>query len=586
MKMQKKQSVAICIAMLLSMILISCTKVDQFAKLDDHTVNESTSKYYYYYQKKKKDISLNTEVINIVSKKKLDGKYRDLGTISWSNAGKAIIESSDGEKKQKGEKLFYGKLRLRKKGTEEEYLKIINNFYSDEDIQNVSPTFIDPQLPQGVLSINNFFYVKLNSQSDISYLYNLANSYGVTVIGQQEYMPLWYTLSILDGSQNSLELANTFYQTGMFEYAHPDFMLDNSLLSCPTDANFNNQWGNNNIGQMGGTSGVDIKACSALNLVRSSGAIIDVAILDDGFDMAHPDLIANLWGPQLSFNCNTKTSPATLVNRSGHGTAVAGILGARENGNGIVGVAPYCRLMLVSHDFAPETSAEIRKRNLEDMAAGIKWSVQNGAEVLNFSWQCGYNDLIVEAIKYATIYGRNGKGCIVVCASGNGNSDVVFPANASLNIITVGSINQCGTRSMYSNCSQSHYVSSGYGVWLEVVAPGSNIFTADIVGPDGHSTSDYGYIHGTSAAAPYVSGVAALILSRNPTLTLNEVRNIIESTTQKVGGYSYGYEPYRNNGTWHPEMGYGLINAYAAVLNTPYPGILLGYEYYANPINP
>jgi hypothetical protein len=585
MKMLKNCFSATCIAMFLSIIFFGCTKVDQFEKLNDPALSENNSKYYYYYQKKKKDIALNTEVINIVSKKKIDGKYQNLGNISWSNEGKVTIKSSDSENIQKGEKLYYGKLRLRKKGTEEEYLKIINNLYNDNDIQNVSQSFIDPQIPQGVLNLNKFFYVKLHTTSDISYLYNLASSYGAIVVEQYEYMPLWYTLSTTSGSQNSLELANTFYQTGMFEYAHPDFILENSLLTCPSDPNFNNQWGNNNTGQMGGTPGVDIKACSALNLVRSGGAVIDVAVLDDGFDMTHPDLISSLWGPVLSYDCNNRTSPATLVNRSGHGTAVAGIIGARENGIGIVGVAPYCRLMLVSHAFTRATTEEQEKQNLRDMAAGIDWSVQNGAEILNLSWQCAYNDFIFEAIKRATIYGRGGKGCIVVCSSGNGDLPVVFPANASLNILSVGSINQCGTRSKYNNCSQSHYVSSGYGVWLEVVAPGTNVFTLDIVGSDGHSTGDYGYVHGTSAAAPYVSGVAALILSKNPTLTLNEVRNIIESTAQKVGGYSYGYEPYRNNGTWHPEMGYGLVDAYAALLNTP-PGSQNGILYYQGPITP
>lgn len=584
MKMFKNHFTAICIAMLLCMTFFGCTKVDQFEKLNTPVLAESTSKYYYYYQKKKKEIVLNTEVINIISTKKLNGKYQDLGNMSSSDEGKIISRSSDNENIQKGEKLYTGKLRLRKKTTEEEYLKIINSFYEDDNIQNVSPSFTDPQIPQGVLNLTNFFYVKLYNSSDVSYLYNLAYSYGATVIEPYEYMPLWYTLSTTSGSQNSLDLANAFYQTGMFEYAHPDFILDNSL-ACSTDPYFNNQWGNNNTGQSGGTPGVDIKACSALNIVRQGGAIIDVAVLDDGFDLSHPDIIPNMWGPTQSYDCNNRTSPATLVNRSGHGTAVAGILGARENGVGIVGVAPYCRLMLVSHAFAPATSTQIVTQNLRDMAAGIDWSTQNGAEVMNLSWIAPYNDFIFEAIKRATIYGRNGKGCIVVCAAGNWDGPMSFPANASLNILSVGSINECGTRSKKDNCGQWHFVSSGYGVWLEVVAPGSKVFTTDLVGSEGFSTGDYAQVDGTSAAAPYVAGVAALILSRNPTLTVTEVRNIIESTAQKVGGYSYGYEPYRYNGSWHPEMGYGLVDAYAAVMNTPYPGVLSGYEYYARITN-
>jgi subtilisin family serine protease len=73
------------------------------------------------------------------------------------------------------------------------------------------------------------------------------------------------------------------------------------------------------------------------------------------------------------------------------------------------------------------------------------------------------------------------------------------------------------------------------------------------------------WFNGTSAAAPHVAGVATLILSVNPNLTALQVRNIIESTAQKVGGYSYQSTSAHPNGTWHQEMGYGLVNAYAAV---------------------
>ena len=72
------------------------------------------------------------------------------------------------------------------------------------------------------------------------------------------------------------------------------------------------------------------------------------------------------------------------------------------------------------------------------------------------------------------------------------------------------------------------------------------------------------WFNGTSAAAPHVAGVAALILSINPTLTGQQVRNIIESTAQKIGGYNYQITAGRPNGTWHQEMGYGLVNAHAA----------------------
>lgn len=583
--MLKNHLTATCIVMLLCMALFGCNKVHQSEKLDKPPLAESNPKYYYYPQKQKKEIVLNTEYINIVSKERLQGKYQNLGIVNSINEGKTI-ETSDNRGGQKGEKFYTGRLKLKNKMGDEEYLKVVKSFYDDPNTEYVSPSFEDPQVPQTMINLTNFFYVKLYNPNDISYLNYLANQHGALVIEQYEYMPLWYTLSSTSISQNSLDLANAFFETGMFEYAHPDFFLDDPLLSCPTDEYFNSQWGNNNTGQFDGTAGVDIKACSALDIVRPSGAIIDVAFVDDGFDMTHPDLVSNLYGPIKSYDCHTRSSPATL-GTNGHGTAMAGITGARENGEGIVGVAPYCRFMFASHVLVPGSSPQQHMQYMRDLAAGIDWSTQNGAEVINLSWRAGWDRFIFEAIERATIYGRNGKGCIVVCASGNTNLPLVeFPANASLNILSVGSVNQCGKRSEKNSCSQDHYGSSAFGVWLEVVAPGTRVLTTDIVGSQGFSTGDYGEVDGTSASAAYVSGVAALILSQNPSLTVTEVRNIIESTAQKVGGYSYGHEPYRYNGPWHQEMGYGLVNAYAAVLNTPrLIGVVPGYQYYGQVVN-
>lgn len=106
---------------------------------------------------------------------------------------------------------------------------------------------------------------------------------------------------------------------------------------------------------------------------------------------------------------------------------------------------------------------------------------------------------------------------------------------------------------------------------MDLVAPGVFVPTTDIQGTASYNTSDgvagnyYQTFNGTSAATPHVAGVAALILSINPGLTQNQVRDIIESTCTKVGNYNYSTVTGRPNGTWNNEMGYGLVNAYAAV---------------------
>lgn len=187
------------------------------------------------------------------------------------------------------------------------------------------------------------------------------------------------------------------------------------------------------------------------------------------------------------------------------------------------------------------------------------------ADVLNNSWGGGsYSTLIDTAIKNATNNGRSGKGCIVVFSSGNNNKDYVnFPAYLD-NVMAVGAMSMCNERKSPSSCDKENW-GAHYGNALDIVAPGVSIYTTDNNGTSGYSLTDYSYFNGTSSSAPHVAGVAALILSANPNLTGKEVRDIIEKTAQKVGGYNYQNHGNRPNGTWNNEMGYGLVDAYKAV---------------------
>ena len=146
---------------------------------------------------------------------------------------------------------------------------------------------------------------------------------------------------------------------------------------------------------------------------------------------------------------------------------------------------------------------------------------------------------------------------MIFSSANDSNAAVAYPANHDPRIITVGAMTQHGQRNTTSN----------YGTALDVVAPGASIFTTDINGAGGYTTNGYHYFNQTSAAAPFVSGLAALMLSLDPDLTVNEVSDIIELTAQKVNPFLYTYdtEPNRPNGDWNEQMGYGLIDAYAAL---------------------
>jgi hypothetical protein len=157
----------------------------------------------------------------------------------------------------------------------------------------------------------------------------------------------------------------------------------------------------------------------------------------------------------------------------------------------------------------------------------------------------------------ALTLGRNNKGTLVVFASGNNalnNPLMDYPSTFNDNILTVGAISNNGQRALFPQNNGG----SGFGEKLDVVAPGFNILSTI-------PSNQTGLFNGTSMASPFVAGLCALILSVNPCLTGKQVRDIIEQTAQKVGIYSYSISPNRLNGDWNSEMGYGLIDAFAAV---------------------
>ncbi|BAU54146.1 S8/S53 family peptidase [Mucilaginibacter gotjawali] len=337
-------------------------------------------------------------------------------------------------------------------------------------------------------------------------------------------------------------LANKLYESGLVEWAHPDFI--EKLEQSTNDPNYANQYYLKNTGQTGGTSGVDINVEPAW-AIPTGNTTIRVAVIDDGVE-AHEDLGTRVqagYTPLIAAGTGSLGAPASST--AGHGEACAGIIAAtKDNAIGIAGICPTALIIPVNIFVGGETSSNI--------ASGINWAwtaTQGNADVLSCSWGGGAPaDVITSAITSARTSGRGGKGSVVVFAAGNyipNNVPVAYPASVS-GVIAVGAIDKSGNRWNYSPNSPS------------LVAPSGNInltgdvYTIDRMGANGFNTTNYmTNFGGTSAACPQAAGVAALMLKINPNLTETQVRTDIINSAYSMGSTV--------------DFGSGRLNAYAAI---------------------
>src|SRR5581483_8920856 len=226
-------------------------------------------------------------------------------------------------------------------------------------------------------------------------------------------------------------------------------------------------------------------------------------------DTSHPDLVASLWtnASDGSHGFNAMTGTHNVSDEVGHGTFVAGILGAAGgNAVGIIGVAQEKILPVKVMDANGGTEA--------DLATGIQTCLDNGARVLSMSLHATEPSALLNASLASAL----SAGAVVVAAAGNeGTSQVDYPASYP-GVIAVGAATPSAELAPFSN----------HGSRLDLVAPGVNI-TSTVPG------AMYARTGGTSAAAPFVSGTAALMLDLNPALTGAQVASILKATARDLG---------------------------------------------------
>ncbi|MBM3833308.1 MAG: PKD domain-containing protein [Verrucomicrobia bacterium] len=332
------------------------------------------------------------------------------------------------------------------------------------------------------------------------------------------------------------ELVALYQESGLVEYAEPDYLVH--ALNTPNDPRYadGTLWGLNNLGRSGGILHADISAVDAWKTQTSASNII-VAIVDTGIRYTHEDLAANMWvNPgEIPNNrldddrngyvddvhgINAVTNTGDPKDDGGHGTHVAGIIGAvGNNGKGVVGVA--WKVQLMSCKFMDSFGMGA----ISDAIQCIDYARAKGAKVINSSWGSSDSSLSLRS----AISRARSAGIVFVAAAGNesANDDVVsnYPSGFDLdNIVSVGASTRSDRLADFSNFGAAT---------VDLVAPGSTIYSTW-----SSTDSSYSYDSGTSMAAPYVSGAFALLRAQFPNDTAKQLIDRLYAATDPVPGLS------------------------------------------------
>ncbi len=324
-------------------------------------------------------------------------------------------------------------------------------------------------------------------------------SLGVQVLQLQDDANVPALVEILN-SQPDVEFAE------LDQLVRPDEMI-------PNDPEYSNEW-----------HLTKIAAPQAWNTTTGMSNIV-IAICDTGVDSTHPDLATKLIPGWNMYENNADTSDVY-----GHGTMVAGTVAASTNNQqGVASVAWGCLIMPV------RISDSTGMASYSTIASGIRWAADHGARVANVSYRVTTSSSVTSAANY-----MNSKGGVVTVAAGN---DSYFDSTAdNPSVLTVSA----------TDAADNLYSWSNRGNNIDVSAPG-NVYTCIRGG-------GYGAAFGTSFSAPIVAGLAALVISTNPTLTPTQIQNKVKQSADDLG-----------NAGWDSTYGWGRVNAANAVSGAPAP---------------
>ncbi|NOY76349.1 MAG: S8 family serine peptidase [Calditrichaeota bacterium] len=387
----------------------------------------------------------------------------------------------------------------------------------------------------------------------VSPLFRPASSSGKSLSKQARAFKKSFFILRTKTSVNSDSLLRVLRALPQVEYAVRNHLF--RVDWTPDDPDLSKQWGLRKI-----------QAEQAWNVTRGDPSVL-LAVIDTGIDYDHPDLKKAIWinpGEDLNHNGRVDSSDFNGVDddgngfvddiqgwdfvdapnypdggdyrnrdnnpadENGHGTAVAGIIAATaDNGIGVAGVAPGCRVM----NLRAGTSRGLLEE--DDVAAAVMYAVENGARVINMSFgDVAITPFLRDVIQFATE-----SNVLCVASSGNsGNSKMHYPSGLP-QTLSVGASTAYDARASFST----------YGISLDLVAPGQQILTT-------LRNNSYGEVSGTSAAAPFVTGSAGLVLSQHPDFSAEMLKQVLISTADDLG-----------EAGWDSTFGAGRLNAFRAL---------------------
>ena len=381
-----------------------------------------------------------------------------------------------------------------------------------------------------------------------------------------EYGFTYYVLSIPADSQSTLRVAARLYKHPLVEWADPDRISPIKLDGAPSDPYYSFQYHLKNTSNSMHGVAVDDNVEAAWDITTGTWSAasggLRVGVIGSGVDASHPEFAGSVTSGWDAMSCYPGCSDSEIspfpTRDDAHETSVAGIIAARHNGSGTAGIAPGVIIISsrIIRDNQPATPQGVAD------AINYTWSWK-GAMIINNSWRGSTpSDVVRDAINAAMSQGRGGLGTVMVFSAGN-ESDrdhgiiepVAWPGNLP-GVVAVGAIDRWGNLTNYTT----------EGPEIAIVAPSGHyngacngdIVTTDLYvgqchdGPGG-DPSYTSRFSGTSAAAPQVSAVAALILSQDANQTAATIKNRLLSTAVPWGAAT--------------QYGYGKVDALAAVAN-------------------